>query len=151
MHSVSQFYEQEHANVGTAVGQLTHGSGTHDRPVCVRRARGITSSAPCSRILAPCRCPGLQSAYPSRSKPRGAPFQMSIAPPEYATHGTDPGSGNRHADDTVQYEFKSVQTLRGRKDSTRAKWQNQGWEFVSEDRGKLRTELNFRRVKPKAL
>src|SRR3954452_12765157 len=76
---------------------------------------------------------------------------MSIAPPGYPIHWTDPGSGNRHADDTVQYEFKSVQTLRGRKDSTRAKWQNQGWEFVSEDRGKLRTELNFRRVKPKAL
>src|SRR3954462_11781077 len=76
---------------------------------------------------------------------------MSVAPPGYSTNGTDPGSGNRKADDTVQYEFKSVQALRGREGSTRAKWQNQGWEFVSEDRGKLRTELNFRRVKPKTL
>ena len=33
----------------------------------------------------------------------------------------------------------------------RPKWQNQGWEFVSENRGTLRTELNFRRVKPKTL
>jgi len=49
----------------------------------------------------------------------------------------------------VQYEFKSVQALRGRESSATAKWQDQGWEFVSENRGTLRTELNFRRVKPK--
>ena len=56
---------------------------------------------------------------------------------------------SRQADDTVQYEFKSVQALRGRENSAKAKWQNQGWEFVSENRGTLRTELNFRRAKPK--
>src|SRR3954467_6566247 len=55
----------------------------------------------------------------------------------------------RQAEDDVQYEFKSVQALRGRESSAKAKWQDQGWEFVSENRGKLRTELNFRRVKPK--
>jgi hypothetical protein len=49
----------------------------------------------------------------------------------------------------VQYEFKSVQALRGRESSAKAKWQDQGWEFVSENRGTLRTELNFRRVKAK--
>src|SRR3954463_7760736 len=49
----------------------------------------------------------------------------------------------------VEYEFKSVQALRGRESSAKAKWRNQGWEFVSENRGTLRTELNFRRVKPK--
>jgi hypothetical protein len=76
---------------------------------------------------------------------------MSIAPPGYPTDDTDPGSGNRHADDTVQHEFKSVQALRGRENSAKAKWQNQGWEFVSENRGTLRTEMNFRRVKPKTL
>ena len=74
---------------------------------------------------------------------------MSIAPPGYPTDETDPGSGSRQADDSVQYEFKSVQALRGRASSAKAKWQSQGWEFVSENRGKLRTELNFRRVKPK--
>jgi hypothetical protein len=42
-----------------------------------------------------------------------------------------------------------VQALRGRASSAKAKWQDQGWEFVSENRGTLRTELNFRRVKPK--
>lgn len=62
---------------------------------------------------------------------------------------TDLGSGSRQADDDVQYEFKSVQALRGRESSAKAKWQNQGWEFVSENRGTLRTELDFRRVKPK--
>ena len=49
----------------------------------------------------------------------------------------------------MQYEFKSVQALRGRESSAKAKWQNQGWEFVSQNRGTLRTELNFRRAKPK--
>ena len=49
----------------------------------------------------------------------------------------------------MEYEFKSVQALRGRESSAKAKWQDQGWEFVSENRGTLRTELNFRRVKPK--
>jgi hypothetical protein len=53
------------------------------------------------------------------------------------------------SDDDVQYELKSVQALRGRESSAKTKWQDQGWEFVSENRGTLRTELNFRRVKPK--
>ncbi|MEJ7786322.1 MAG: hypothetical protein WKF96_16080 [Solirubrobacteraceae bacterium] len=74
---------------------------------------------------------------------------MSIAPPRYPTDETDLGSGSRQADDNVQHEFKSVQALRGRESSAKAKWQDQGWEFVSENRGPLRTELAFRRVKPK--
>jgi hypothetical protein len=65
------------------------------------------------------------------------------------TDATELGSESRQADDNVQYEFKSVQALRGRERSAKAKWQNQGWEFVSENRGTLRTELNFRRVTPK--
>ena len=64
---------------------------------------------------------------------------------------TELGSGSRPADDDVQYEFKSVQALRGRERSAKGKWQDQGWEFVSENRGTLRTELNFRRVKPKTI
>jgi hypothetical protein len=76
---------------------------------------------------------------------------MSIAPPGYPTDETDPGSGNRQADDPVQHEFRSVQVLRGRVNNAKAKWQSEGWEFVSEQRGTLRTELNFRRAKPKTL
>ena len=55
----------------------------------------------------------------------------------------------RSSGDDVQYEYKSVQALRGRESSAKAKWQDHGWEFASENRGTLRTELNFRRVKPK--
>ena len=76
---------------------------------------------------------------------------MSIAPPGYTTDEPDPGSGSPPADDRVQYEFKSVQALRGRVSSAKTKWQNQGWVLVSENRGTLRTELTFRRVKPKTL
>src|SRR5215204_512382 len=65
------------------------------------------------------------------------------------TDATELGSGSRQADGNVQYEFKSLQALRGRESSAKEKWQDQGWEFVSENRGTLRTELNFRRVKPK--
>jgi len=91
---------------------------------------------------------------------------MSIPPPGYETpqaspppphppaplsHGdAKPRTGSRQADDNVQYEFKSVQALRGRERSARAKWQDQGWEFVSENRATLRTELKFRRAKPKS-
>lgn len=67
------------------------------------------------------------------------------------TDATKLGSGSRQADGNVQYEFKSVQALRGRESSAKEKWQDQGWEFLSENRGTLRTELNFRRVKPKTI
>lgn len=76
---------------------------------------------------------------PPPHAPQGAPFGHDDAE-------TDP----RQAGDP-RYEFKSAQTLRGRESSTQEKWQHQGWELVSENRGRLRTELNFRRVKPKTL
>src|SRR5215210_2755708 len=85
---------------------------------------------------------------------------MSIPPPGSETPQASPplpplpapqGTPLSHEDanDHVQYEPKSVQTLRGRESSAKAKWHNQGWELVSENRGTLRTQLNFRRVKPK--
>src|SRR4051794_29172231 len=86
---------------------------------------------------------------PGHDRNARSPFQMSIAPPGYPTDETDRGSGNRQAEATVQHEFKSVQALRGREGSARAKCQSQGWEFLTETRGSLRTELKFRRVKPK--
>lgn len=91
---------------------------------------------------------------------------MSIPPPGYeanqalppppppAPQGTPVSHEDataRRADDNVQYELKSVQVLRGRESRAKAKWHNQGWEFVSENRGTLRTELSFRRAKPKTL
>ena len=65
-------------------------------------------------------------------------------------HPPAPQAG-RQQDDDVQYLYKSVQALRGRESAAKARWQNGGWELVSENRGTLRTELNFRRVKPKTL
>jgi hypothetical protein len=53
------------------------------------------------------------------------------------------------ADDDVKYEFSHVRSIRGREASTITKWQNDGWELVSQSPGKvLRTEMTFRRVKP---
>ncbi len=61
----------------------------------------------------------------------------------------DWGSGSRMAEDDARYEFKSVRTMRGREARTMAKWQNDGWEFVTQGQGRLlRTEMTFRRVKP---
>jgi hypothetical protein len=51
--------------------------------------------------------------------------------------------------DDAQYEFTSVQALRGTETKTIAKWEKDGWEVERRDQGVLRTELTFRRVKPK--
>lgn len=51
------------------------------------------------------------------------------------------------ADDDVQYELKSVQAIRSTEARTIAKWEKLGWEFVSQDKGTLRTEITFRRPK----
>jgi hypothetical protein len=63
----------------------------------------------------------------------------------------DSGSGSCVADDVAQYEFKSVRTIRGREASTIAKWRNDGWELDTRSQGSVRTEMTFRRVKPKTL
>ncbi len=52
-------------------------------------------------------------------------------------------------EDETQYELTSVTTMRGREASTIAKWENDGWEFVTRSQGLLRTELTFRRPKSK--
>src|SRR4051794_25450228 len=55
------------------------------------------------------------------------------------------------ADDDAQYEFKSVRAIRGTEARTIAKWQKAGWELDTQSQGPLlRTEMTFRRVKPKA-
>lgn len=60
-----------------------------------------------------------------------------------APHGGQP--------DDPQYLSRVVKTIRGREASTRAKLESQGWEFVSQSQGLLRTEMTFRRVKPRSL
>lgn len=48
----------------------------------------------------------------------------------------------------VTYEMRSVKTVRGMEARTRAKLEKEGWEFVSQTPGAVRTELTFRRPKP---
>lgn len=47
--------------------------------------------------------------------------------------------------DGVKYESKTVQAVRGLEARTITKWQEQGWEVVSQSRGRLRTDIVLRR------
>lgn len=49
----------------------------------------------------------------------------------------------------VVYETRVVKTVRGLESKTRTKLEGEGWEFVSQTVGTLRSELKFRRPKPK--
>lgn len=54
------------------------------------------------------------------------------------------------AGEDASYEIKSVQTVRGMEARTMAKWEKEGWEFVTQSQEPLlRTKLTFRRLKPK--
>lgn len=53
------------------------------------------------------------------------------------------------ADEDVQYQYRSVKAIRGTEAKTIAKWKTQGWDLESQTPGTLRTEISFRRVKPK--
>jgi hypothetical protein len=59
--------------------------------------------------------------------------------------------GAQDAGDHVPYLFMTVKAIRGREAATKAKWQSQGWEFDSQSQGTLRSELKFRKPKPKGL
>jgi hypothetical protein len=54
------------------------------------------------------------------------------------------------AGDDVEYDFKSVKAIRSMEARTIAKWESQGWELEAQTPGTVRTDLVFRRVKPKA-
>jgi len=49
----------------------------------------------------------------------------------------------------VKYQTRSVKTVRGLEARTRAKVEKEGWEFVSQTQGTIRSELTFRRPTPK--
>lgn len=57
-------------------------------------------------------------------------------------------SGVRAEAETVKYDTRSIQTVRGSEKLMIAKWEKDGWEIVAQNTGKLRTELVFRRPKP---
>lgn len=68
--------------------------------------------------------------------------------------GAEQGLGRRRVtgvtDDDVQYEHQTVKSIRGREASTIADWERRGWELHRQDKGTLRSELTFRRVKVKS-
>lgn len=53
------------------------------------------------------------------------------------------------ADTDMQYETRTVQAIRGTEKLSISKWEKDGWELVTQNSGKLRTELVFRRPRPK--
>ncbi|MGU3645178.1 hypothetical protein ACLBXX_09440 [Microbacterium sp. C23T] len=48
------------------------------------------------------------------------------------------------------YENRSTRVLRGLEARTIKKWEDDGWEVVSQEHGKLRTTITFRRPRPKS-
>lgn len=53
-------------------------------------------------------------------------------------------------DTEVQYVERTARAMRGMESRTIKKWQDDGWEVVSQTQGKLQTEIIFRRPKPKS-
>ena len=64
---------------------------------------------------------------------------------------SDSRPGSPTFGDDAQYEFKSVRAIRGTEARTIEKWKKDGWEVDTRSQGTLRTEMTFRRVKPKTL
>lgn len=73
----------------------------------------------------------------------------AYAPAVFTTDEIDSRSAQPTAGDDVQYEFTSARALRGTETRTIAKWERDGWELHTRTPGTVRTELTFRRVKPK--
>jgi hypothetical protein len=67
----------------------------------------------------------------------------------FTTDESDSRSAQPTAGDDVRYEYMSARALRGTEGRTIAKWLKDGWELDTQTPGTLRTEMTFRRVKPK--
>src|SRR4051794_14364971 len=76
-------------------------------------------------------------------KPRAAVLDVSTR------DGSDLRPGSPTVGDDGEYEFKSVRAIRGTEARTIAKWRQAGWELETQRHGTLRTEMTFRRMKPK--
>lgn len=50
-------------------------------------------------------------------------------------------------DREVKYDLTTVRSVRGLEARTIAKWEKDGWEFVSQEVGKIQTQITFRRPK----
>lgn len=53
------------------------------------------------------------------------------------------------AEEHVRYETRTVKTVRGMEARVAARWEGAGWEVVSQERGRLQSELRIRREVPK--
>lgn len=49
--------------------------------------------------------------------------------------------------DGVKYDLNTIRTIRGTEARARAKWEADGWEFVSQEQGTIRTQMTFRKPK----
>lgn len=52
-----------------------------------------------------------------------------------------------HTDAVTKYDMMTVRSIRGLEARTIAKWEDDGWELVSQEPAKLQTQLHFRRPK----
>lgn len=53
-------------------------------------------------------------------------------------------------DADVAYEMQTVRTVRGMESRAIKKWESAGWELVGQTQGRVKTQLIFRRPKPKS-
>jgi hypothetical protein len=93
--------------------------------------------------------PVLQRSEMSSTTDHGTTVRRPTRPDAAAGDAIDEVPGDPTGGDGVRYEFTSAQAIRGNVSRTIAKWQEAGWELDSQRQGALRTELTFRRVKPK--
>ncbi|WP_377454519.1 DUF4839 domain-containing protein [Rhodococcoides fascians] len=57
---------------------------------------------------------------------------------------------DKTADTETTYETKTVRAVRGIESRTIKKWEDQGWEVVSQTPGKIKTEITLRRPAPRS-
>lgn len=53
------------------------------------------------------------------------------------------------AGEKTRYEFTEIKAIRGTESKTITRKQQEGWELVTQQEGRLRTTMTFRRPKPK--
>lgn len=57
--------------------------------------------------------------------------------------------GGEMSESEIDYHSKIVKTIRGAESRAISKWTSEGWELVEEKRGRLQTQITFRRPKRK--
>lgn len=57
---------------------------------------------------------------------------------------------DKTADTEITYETKTVRAVRGMESRTIKKWEDEGWEAISQTPGKIQTEITLRRPAPRS-